>query len=271
MDWADLHIHSVHSDSSLTVREIFQRAKEKDLRCIALTDHDTTAGLGEANQISREYGIELVNGIEFSAKEEDMEVHILGYFINYKDNEFAQRLKSIKKSRKRRLQAMAKKLNSLGLVIDENEFFGQFVKDSMPSRLHLALYLKDKKYLSTIYDAFSRYLSPGKAAYVLNIGFSVKEAVAIIHKAGGLAFLAHPYTLGRDDLIPSFVKYGLDGIEVIYPRLNKKVIMHYAAVADRFGILKSGGSDAHGVYKKYTDVGGTKIPYEWVEEIKRRR
>ncbi|MBU2265931.1 MAG: PHP domain-containing protein, partial [Candidatus Omnitrophica bacterium] len=160
----DLHIHSKFSDSDLTVENIFKQAKEKSLRCIALTDHDTVGGVNQARICSREYGVELIEAIELSAQHQDVEVHVLGYFIDSDNPQLSQELEKIKLLRRSRLIEMADILASLGLNVDSQELMAK-VGDTIPTRLHLALYLLNKGIVTSLYEAFRKYLSPGKPAY----------------------------------------------------------------------------------------------------------
>jgi predicted metal-dependent phosphoesterase TrpH len=264
----DLHIHSTYSDSDATVEDIFKQAKKQGLCCIAISDHDTVDGIEEAKILSKVYDIELIEAVEVSAYKEDVEIHVLGYLIDSKNSNIKQALASIRELRKKRLVSMAEKLNSLGLKIDIEELFSK-IKDTIPTRLHLGLYLVKKGFASSLGEVFSKYLSPGKPAYIARIKYTVEEAVKLIKDSGGLAFLAHPHLLNEQSWIEEFVSYGIDGLEIVYPRLSKTLSGIYKAMADKFGLLKSGGSDAHGSYKEFTQIGGVTVPYQWVEEMKK--
>jgi len=268
-EFCDLHIHSTYSDSDATVESIFQAAKEKRLRAIAITDHDTMDGMEEALRCSREYGIEIIKGLELSTEHEDIEVHILGYFGDHVASDFLAGLVDIKRLRTERLTAMADKLNGIGIKVDNAELFDS-IKDNIPTRLHLALYLKAKGYVVSLVEAFKRFLAPGKPGYVSRFRYSVHDAIAAINNAGGIAFLAHPHYLPKKEWIDQFASWGLSGIEVVYPRLSAATIAKAADNACRLGLLKSGGSDAHGSYKDFTSVGGVEVPYEFAQAIKER-
>jgi predicted metal-dependent phosphoesterase TrpH len=130
--------------------------------------------------------------------------------------------------------------------------------------------LVEKGFTKSLREAFSRYLSPGKPAYVGRFKYSVKEAIKLIKQSGGLAFLAHPHLLKQQSWIEEFVSYGLDGLEVVYPNFSDNRILRYKTLADKLRLLKSGGSDAHGSYKEFTEIGGIAVPYEWVQDMKNR-
>lgn len=266
----DLHIHSIFSDSDATIEDIFKKAKEKKLSAIAIADHDTIEGLPWAKHASNIYNIELIEAIELSAQKDNIEVHVLGYLIDSGNTRLQQELAGIRESRKERLVSMIDKLNSLGLKVDSDELISN-IKGAIPTRLHLGLYLVKKGFVKSLRQAFDKYLSPGKPGYIARFKYSVKEAIKLIKNYGGLAFLAHPHLLGEQSWIEEFVSYGLDGIEVIYPNFSPARIYSYETIADKFGLLKSGGSDAHGSYKEFTEIGGVSVPYEWVEQIKKRK
>ncbi|MFH1768872.1 MAG: PHP domain-containing protein [Candidatus Omnitrophota bacterium] len=264
---ADLHIHSFYSDSNLTVNEIFQKAREQALTCISITDHDTTVALEEAKNLSIEYEIELIDGIELSAQQQDFEIHVLGYMLDYRSAALQNALSNITDIRIERLVEMSGKLNGLGFGVDKDELFRD-IKGLIPTRLHLAQYMIKKKYVSSVREAFRKYLSYGKPAYVSKFRYSTKEAIRMIKQAGGLAFLAHPHYLSDRQWIKEFVNYGIDGLEVIYPNYSQEIIAFFSKLADKYGILKSGGSDCHGSYKEFTSIGCVDVPYQWVEDIK---
>ncbi|MDD4955392.1 MAG: PHP domain-containing protein [Candidatus Omnitrophica bacterium] len=266
----DLHIHSVFSDSDATIEEIFKIAKEKNLSAIAITDHDTVDGLEEARKASETYGIELVEGIELSAQKNDIEIHVLGYFLNSRDENLKKELFDIRILRQERLIKMIDKLKALGLRLSSDEILLK-TKNAIPTRLHLALYLIQKGYAKSVAQAFGKYLSPGKPGYMARFKYSVEEAVQLIKKYGGLAFLAHPNAIPDQSWIEEFVSLGIDGLEVIYPRFSDAKKLMYKNMADKFGILKSGGSDAHGSYRDFTKIGDVTIPYEWLLAMKKKK
>ncbi len=266
----DLHIHSVFSDSDATIEEIFRTAKEKGLLAVAITDHDTIDGLDEARKISISSGVELVDGIELSAQKDDVEIHVLGYFLDSTNPQLKKELSDIYTLRKDRLIKMVDKLKTIGLRLNSEEIFAQ-TKNAIPTRLHLALYLIKKGYAKSVSQAFEKYLSPGKPGYIARFKYSVEEAIKLIKKYGGLSFLAHPNIIPDQSWIEEFVSQGIDGLEVVYPRFSNAKILMYKNIADKFGLLKSGGSDAHGSYREFTKIGDVAVPYEWLCAMKKKK
>ncbi|MCK4519901.1 MAG: PHP domain-containing protein [Candidatus Omnitrophica bacterium] len=269
MKKCDLHIHSNFSDSDADLESIFKKAKEKGLSCIAITDHDTVDGIDSARVYSKVYNIELIEGFELSAVYKNTEIHILAYFINSNDKKLKLELKHIKDLRKERLEWMGHKLNSLGVKVDIEELF-LGIKEATPTRLHLALYLLERGKVKTISQAFEKYLSPGRPAYSMRFKHSVKEAIRLIKNFGGLSFLAHPHVISDQSWVEEVISLGIDGLETVYPTMSEAKRSFYKNLAIKFGLLQSGGSDAHGSYKKFVDVGGVSVSYDWVKEMRNR-
>lgn len=267
MSVVDLHIHSLYSDSDQSVEAIFDAASRKKLTAFAITDHDTTAALSEADTISAGYNIELIPGIELTAEYQNSEIHVLGYFFDRDDHSFCTAVEEVRDIRRERLIKMAEKVNSLGGRVDIDHLVEQ-LNVSIATRLHLAQYMLETNQVNSIWEAFKKYLSPGSPAYVNRSRFSVKDAIRLIRDAGGYAVLAHPHFISDTGWIKQFADLGLNGLEVIYPRFSPEKISFYTKMADDYGLFKTGGSDAHGSYKDFTGVGQVVAPYSWVEEMK---
>ena len=263
----DLHIHSTFSDSDADLETIFAQAKSKNLSCIAVTDHDNTDGIEPAQVYSKIYGVELIEAVELSAQHKDTEVHMLGYFIDPKNEKLKLELSNVRNLRTERLFSMIEKLNSLGLGVDRDELMAK-IGETMPTRLHLALYLLQKGRANSLGEVFRKYLSPGRPAYVSRFKLSVKETIELIKDCGGLSFLAHPHIIPNQGWIEEFISLGIDGLELVYPGMSFAKSSLYKNLAQKFGLLMSGGSDAHGSYKEFTEIGGVSIPYEWVSQMK---
>lgn len=267
--YADLHVHSDYSDSNSSLEEVFSNAKKMELSCISITDHDTVAGIEPAFFYAQKYNIELIAGIEISAEYNDSEIHILGFFVDYKDTGFIKALEELREVRYQRILKMSDNLTDIGLKVDKEELLSRFIAHSVPTRLHLAQYMIEKGYVNSLWEAFKKYLSPKCEVYESRFRFSVKESIKLISQAKGLSFLAHPHHLSKNkNIVKEFVDYGLCGIEVKYPRYDVNTVKKFSSWAAQFGILRSGGSDCHGSFKEHTSIGETKIDYQWVEKIK---
>lgn len=264
---ADLHIHSCYSDSDLSIQEILKRASEKGLKAIAVTDHDTVEGVDEALQVSDQYQVECISGIEISAQYRDFEVHILGYLLDHHSVPLRDALSDIKNVRIQRLIDMAEKMNKLGFKVDTDELLKD-IQGRIVTRFHLALYLVAHGIVSNIKEAFLKYLAPGKPAYAARLKFSAQEAIRLILDAGGVPVLAHPHMLADQRWIEEFIEYGIRGIEAVYPGFSKSQRQRYRKFAKEHDLCMTGGSDAHGNLKKYNDIGSVTVPYSYVEQMK---
>ncbi len=265
--WADLHIHTVKSDGTCTVEQIFERARDSGLSAIAITDHDTSAGVEEALYMEKKYGIEFVPGVELSAMYNGREVHVVGLYIDWRVKKFAEKLVFFQKKRVERAKKIIKKLKENGLNIKYEELYE--ITDNMGNagRLHIARLLAGRKFVKNIKEAFEKYLSEGAAAYVAKEKITVKEAISLIQSVGGVAVLAHPGSLKSDDMIAEWRKAGLDGVEAFHPDHNFTETGNYLDIAGANGLLVSGGSDFHGSHRP-GGIGDVKLPYEYFERIR---
>lgn len=266
----DLHVHSDASDGTLSPTEVVIHAKENGLSAIALTDHDTIVGLDEAIQAGHLYQVEVIPGIELSADFHRDNLHILGYFIDYQNKAFLEELMPIQNARKIRNSKMLNQLHELGLNITLD------TSSPIITRAHFARSLYEQGYVTSLDEAFKKYLTPGKPGYVKRETPTPKECIDLIHKGGGLAFLAHPtlYKLKTPEipkLIKQLAKDGLDGVEVIHSVHNGQDELYLRTLAQKNGLLISGGSDFHGSNKPNLEIGigygNLKIPYSILQTI----
>lgn len=267
--FADLHLHTYYSDGTFSPVELMQRAKEAHLSCIAITDHDTVDAIPQALKLKPQ-GLEVIAGIELSCDLDNREVHILGYFIDYKNAELLAKLNKISKYRIERIHLIVDKLRQMNVDITAAEVLNSSKLGTI-GRLHIARVLLEKKIISNIREAFIRFIGEGGPAYVANLRLSVKEAIKTIIKFGGVAVLAHPYTVAGDDIISKFADFGLKGIEVYYPEHTRSQVLHYKTLADSLGLICTGGSDCHGQLKEKIKVGSVRIPYEIVDKLKKAK
>jgi len=278
MNRIDLHTHSYYSDGSLSPRQLVELAKKRRLKAIALTDHDTVAGVEEALVAGKELGVEVVPGVEMSAQYPPGTMHILGYYLHASHSELLGALKKLQQARAARNPKIIRRLQDLGLEITTTEVVD--LSRGQVGRPHIAKALVNKGYVSSINEAFSRYLKKGAVAYVEKFRFPPEEAIAIIRRAGGIAVLAHPFTLGMEkpdellQLVRELAAVGLEGIEVFYPDHTEEMEVIYEDVARRLGLVCTGGSDFHGNFRDYSDFGNTilgkDLDYELLRCLKER-
>lgn len=254
----DLHVHSTASDGTLTPAQLVKRAKKNGVSVFALTDHDCLDGIPEV-LFAAGQDLQVIPGIEISLDVPQGTLHMLGYYVDPARGRLAGVIAELKAARATRNVRMLEKLNVLGVKLT----WEQVVAESgggQVGRIHFARALKKHGWVSTIPDAFDRYLAKGKQAYIKKAILSPPEAIALIREAGGVAVIAHPFSLAMDEgqlrlFIKELVGYGLGGIEVYYPLHKPEQLALYAAVADEFGLIKTGGTDFHGQNKPDVDIG----------------
>ncbi|MEW5895107.1 MAG: PHP domain-containing protein [Candidatus Omnitrophota bacterium] len=266
---ADLHIHSSFSDGSDSPEQVVEIAIGKELGCIALSDHDTVDGLEPAWAAGREKGIEVLSGVELSTYLNGADIHILGYCFDIYHPRLTERLQFFCQVRLERVKKIVAKLNQMGIPIKEEEVLS-LAPFGAVGRLHVARALLKAGYVQQIEEAFDRFIAEGRSAYFPKSEQTPFEAINLIHAAGGVAVMAHPMVTMRDELISSFVKEGLDGLEVCYPNTPPRLTEFYARLADKHGLIKTGGSDAHGRFRDYSPIGIVRVDYSVVEQLKQK-
>ena len=268
--FVDLHLHTTASDGTWTPGEVVERAIGLGFSAIGIADHDTANGLDPALQAVGERELEIVPAVELSASEDDTDVHILGYLIDYHSPKFTSVAERLRQARYERGVKMVEKLNELGIGI-KMETVKDIAGEASIGRPHVADALLRGEYVRSYDEAFARYLGYHAPAYVPKYRLSPEEAIDLIHSVNGLAVIAHPGLLHRDDLIPKFVELGLDGLEAFHPQHGYYVTNHYIDLAKRYGLLYTGGSDCHGERKGRALIGTVKMPYSCLEALRRRR
>ena len=269
MKLADLHLHTYFSDGTFSPEQLVKEAKKKGLFCISVTDHDNVSGIKPVREIAAD-SLEIISGIELSAEFNSKEIHILGYFIDLNSSILNEEIKKIDLIRRKRVYEILDKLRNLGVDLDPQDVFNIAGQGSV-GRLHIARAMLAKGKISNIYEAFHRYIGDKSPAYVCKFSLTPEQAIKLIKEAKGVPVLAHPHALNCDELIPSFIKAGLRGLEVYYPEHSEVVIRYYLQMADKYGLLVTGGSDCHGTAKPNVTVGSVSIPYQLVEKLKEAR
>lgn len=267
MKFADLHLHTVFSDGTYTPEELIREAFSLGLSAVAVVDHDTVAGIAQVCQAGLLSGIEVLPGIELTAEYKSREIHILGYLIDYKSKSLIEKLDVLYKNRFERVYKIIDKLKTVGVSLEAKSVF-DIVKQGTPGRLHIARAMVKDGLVSSIGQAFYKYIGDKSGAYVLGFKLSPGEAIKLIKDAGGVPVLAHPYSAKCDEFIPQLVDFGLMGLEVYYPEHSQAMINFYLGLAKKFNLLATGGSDCHGDAKPEVKIGSVKIPYNLVEELK---
>jgi len=270
MRFADLHLHTSFSDGTFTPSELIQEAAGVGLSAISVVDHDNIDAISPAIEAGAVNNIEVVPGIEISAEFEGIEIHILGYFIDHNDGHLRDKLEELRKVRLERVYKISDKLKSIGIDLDPQKVF-EIAEDGTVGRLHIARALVKQGAVSSTAEAFQKYVGDNCPAYVCGFRFSPLEAIKLIKQSKGIPVLAHPYVYRKDELIPQFVDWGLMGLEIYYPEHTQSMINFYLAMAKKYSLLVTGGSDCHGRAKPEAKIGMVKLPYEYVEKLKEAR
>jgi predicted metal-dependent phosphoesterase TrpH len=269
--FADLHVHTDFSDSTYSPEEVVRASLKARLSCISITDHDTVEGIVPTITAAQNTDLEVIAGIEMTSEIDNQEIHILGYFIDYTNEDLLGKLLQLKQIRQDRIYKMVEKLKNLGIEDIDADDVISVAGHGTVGRLHLAVAMQKKGYITSIYEAFHRYIGDNDPAYVGKFRFSPQEVIEAISKSAGVAVLAHPHNLSKEEVLSKFVDYGLKGLEVYYPEYTASQISHYVNLAKKFGLIMTGGSDSHGKAKENVAIGKVKIPYELVEELKAAR
>jgi 3',5'-nucleoside bisphosphate phosphatase len=280
MTFVDLHTHSNASDGTLPPRDLVRLAKGRGLGALALTDHDTIDGLPKAVAAGVESGIEVIPGVEISARHTQGSMHILGYFLDYDNGILAQRLAVLKQARLDRNPQIIAKLRDRGLPITMEEV-ERISGGGQVGRPHIARALLERGQVRSIQEAFDIYLGNNGVAYVSKYRFPPQEAIAMIRDARGIAVLAHPFTLGLHTaetlrpLLQNLKTLGLAGMECYYPEHSPDREALYLSLARELGLLITGGSDFHGDNKPEVALGRVNcqahLTYDLVTAMKQRR
>ena len=275
----DLHTHSTASDGTMSPTALVRLAKEMRLEALALTDHDTVEGLEEALAAGASEGIEIVPGIEISAEFPESTLHILGYYVDYKNQAFLDNISILQKARNERNPTIIKKLRDLGLDITLEEVAVE-AETGLIGRPHFAQVLMKKGYIKTPHEAFEKYLGKGAPAYTDKFRFEPADAIAHIRQAGGIPVLGHPFTLKYkttaelEQIVSDMAGWGLMGIEVYYSEHSATQVRLYKDLAEKHNLVITGGSDFHGQNIKGISLGigkgGLNVPYKCLEKLKAR-
>jgi len=267
----DLHLHTTASDGLLQPAELVDMAWRAGIRTMSVTDHDTVAAVLPVAALARDSGIAFVPGIEITAVHEGRDVHMLGYFIDPENRAFGEFLERQRADRVRRLGEMVDRLAGLGKPVNREKVLAKKDAGGSLGRPTVAKALVKAGHAADVRQAFDELIGEGKPAFVARVGPEPSEVVAIIARAGGVCSLAHPGLLKRDDLIPGMVQAGLTALEAFHSEHDEETTAHYLSLAERYGILVSGGSDYHGEpVRRKAAFGTVGLPPEHFERLSAR-
>ena len=276
----DLHVHSTASDGELAPAAVVRHAKGRGLSALALTDHDTTAGVPEAQAAGVEEGLEVIPGVEISLDMEPGTFHMIGLFVDLDHAPLQDGLERVRSGRNRRNVQIAERLSEMGMPVRMRDVTA-LAGGEVVARPHFARLMVESGYVGSVMEAFRRFLGKGRPAYVDRLRLDVGEAIQLIRDAGGVSVLCHPHTLGLKDeaatlppLLETWAGLGLDAMEVLYGDNTKNAVRVYREMARAAGLLESGGSDFHGFKGRKAKMGigggGRPIPPVVMEMLRER-
>lgn len=272
----DLHLHSTESDGRQSPTELLELAHRNGVRRLALTDHDSTQGLPEASAAGRRLGVEVIAGIELSTDIPGTEVHVLGHFLDYDQEDFQRKLSEFRAGRLGRAEQMVVKLGQLGVPVAWERVL-EIAGTASVGRPHVAQALLEAGHVQTMPEAFDRFIGRNGPAYAERAKLTPAEAIALIHTVRGVAVLAHPLeTSDVEAIIPQLAEAGLDGLECYYQGYEPSQVAYLVSLARAHDLVPTGGSDYHGFpMSGMTEVnnppGSVEIPPEVIDELLERR
>jgi predicted metal-dependent phosphoesterase TrpH len=269
MGLVDLHTHSNVSDGLLTPTELIREADRRGLRVLALTDHETVAGLAEAEVAAADVGIEFIPGVELNTDVDRHEVHILGYHVDRNDAALVAALAHLEDQRVERIERMVRHLDEIGKPVDLDRV-RELAGPGTIGRPHVARAMIERGYVGSVSEAFERYLASGRPGFVPRRPNDPEAAVRLIRRNGAVPVLAHPLTTGDvETILQRLTQAGLLGLEAYYGEYDEAVQLELRATADRWGLIATGGSDYHGEgFRHGRDLGGPAVPMEAVERLR---
>ena len=266
---ADLHNHTTASDGLLTPMQLIGFAAQKGLKAAAITDHDTTEGIEEAIKAGQLYQVEIIPGIELNTQIDSVEIHILGYFIDWHSMDLQSILHEMREIRRNRAKIMVERLSDLyGFDITYDEVLKE-AKEGAVARPHIGRVLMSKGIVKDIGEAFDKYIGTDCPAYVDRYHMTPKEGIELIEKAGGVPVLAHPGLLPSSDIADMVIECGIKGIEAFHNKHTEEQTKYYSLKAYQSDLIITGGSDCHGeLYDGLPTIGDVSVDMEAVEKLR---
>jgi predicted metal-dependent phosphoesterase TrpH len=263
--YADLHVHTNHSDGTDTPARVVERATGLGIAALAIADHDTVSGVAEAREAAEEHGIAFLPAVEISSHFNSAEIHIVGLGIDPEDEALLQGLAALRESRTARAARIVERLHTLGVPVDPERIAAR--TDGVIGRIHIAQEIHDLGYADTVQDAFDRYIGKGQQAFVHKHTVSCGDAIALIHGAGGLAFLAHPGIGSAGKMLDRLLRLPFDGIEAYHCKHNPGQTEAFLRIAEERDLLVAGGSDCHGQAKRKPEMGNVRVPLAHYQKL----
>ncbi|MDR2592055.1 MAG: PHP domain-containing protein [Chitinispirillales bacterium] len=267
--FVDLHIHTRYSDGVCTPEEIMEAAAARGLAAVSITDHDCTGAYPRALDLGAAVGIEVVPGVELSSEIQGIDIHILGYYVDFNNGAFIAKLQEMKEARYLRAQKMVSNLNKQGIDLRFDTVLSIAGEGSI-GRPHIATAMLKEEFVFSFREAFDKFIGYDSPAYVEKLQMSPKEVFDLIKNAGGVPVLAHPGVTKVDERIQEFIRDGLQGIEVSHAEHPDAAVRHYLKICKKNGLAFTGGSDFHSGGRSKFELGFPPVPYAAVESLKEK-
>jgi predicted metal-dependent phosphoesterase TrpH len=265
----DLHIHTTFSDGDMTPEEMVADAQKAGLAGIAITDHDEVEGVRAAREVAGADFI-VVPGVELSTSDGKNDIHILGYLIDINSSELRKYLDIFRDARLNRGIHMVERLREMGVDIEVDSVL-QIAGGGAVGRPHIAAALLQNGCVDSTEDAFRKYIGFNSPAYVPKYQLKPSDAFRLIRDAGGVGVMSHPGTTRKDELITEFIGCGMRGIEVYHPKHSESEAARYKRLAEKLGLVVTGGSDSHGRRNARLHVGARTVPVSTIDELEKAR
>jgi 3',5'-nucleoside bisphosphate phosphatase len=265
----DLHTHSNCSDGRFSPAELVRAANQAGMVGMALTDHDDVSGVDDAMAAGRELGMEIVPGVELTCYIGEAEIHVLGLFIDHKNESFLTALNDYREGRRRRVIEICSRLTKMGAELSPPDVYAQ-AGDGALGRPHIAAALVAAGHCSSIGAAFKKFIGNDSPACVPKVLLEPHQAVELIHEAGGLALLAHPGASRHEEMLPEMIEAGIDGLEVRHSQHPETVAAHFERMANRRDMCVSGGSDYHSPEIEGRPLGKPMVPQTWLIQLRNK-
>jgi predicted metal-dependent phosphoesterase TrpH len=266
----DLHIHTNCSDGIYSTKEVLDLAAERNLDVIAIADHDTLDGYNQALEIIDDYDLRLISAVEISTNYKGYDIHLLAYDVDHRNKKLLSLLLGIQHGRFIRAKNIIKKLEEFDVFIDFKDVRKLTGSKDIIGRPHIARAVLEAGYCADKQEVFDKYISNDAPAYVAKPTPSPKKVIKTIKKAGGIAVLAHPFTIRNDLIIEDLIKMGLMGLEVYYAKSSRETVEHYEAMACEHNLIRTGGTDFHGDEYDLELLGQINVPEFVLEELDNR-
>jgi len=261
--FVDLQVHTTASDGALAPTRVVEAARDAQLHAIAITDHDTVDGLDEATAAGAQLGVRIVPGVELSTHFDDEELHLLGLHITDRES-MRSALLELQKGRIVRAEQIVASLNASGVPVTMSAVMAE-AADGAVGRPHVARAMVAGGWVRDFREAFDKWLGWGRPAYMAKARFDVAEAIALVHRAGGLAVWAHPGESATPTRVQRLADVGLDSVEVLHPSHPPYLVQRLVETVEKLGLVPSGGSDWHGTQEGPRRLGGQLVPKVWLD------